>query len=264
MHAALLIGSYARVDVPADQWSDIDIILVVDDPEPYAAGADWLGVFGQPLLTFLEPTAVGAFVERRVLFQAGQEVDFALLPLAAVEHLAEQAALAAVLGRGFRVLVDKAGLEPALRRAASAPPPSGQPTPAAFAQLTHDFWYHALWAAKSCGGARCGSPSRAATAISRPCWSGCLPGTPRPAIHRSTPGTVGASSSGGPTAVRWMTCGTPTRAPTATASPAPCGRRWTSLKPVATIAVLSATRTGSRVNRRRVRTRMVPPEDRGG
>ena len=55
---------------------------------------------------------------------------------------------AAVLKRGFRVLVDKLGLETALRRGASAPLPRALPTPAAFAQLTHDFWYHALWAAK--------------------------------------------------------------------------------------------------------------------
>jgi aminoglycoside 6-adenylyltransferase len=148
VHAALLVGSHARVEAPADQWSDIDIVLMVDDPAPYAANPDWLGVFGQPLLTFVEPTAVGSFVERRVLFHAGQEVDFALLPLSDAEHLAQQSEIAAVLGRGFRVLVDKLGLAPALRRGASAPLPPSLPTAAAFVQLTHDFWYHALWAAK--------------------------------------------------------------------------------------------------------------------
>ena len=46
------------------------------------------------------------------------------------------------------MLVDKLGLESALRSRASHPPPRRLPTPAEFGQLTQDFWYHALWAAK--------------------------------------------------------------------------------------------------------------------
>jgi aminoglycoside 6-adenylyltransferase len=148
VHAILLVGSHARTNQPADRWSDIDLVMVVDNPAPYARSPDWLSVFGQPLLSFLEPTAVGSFVERRVLFATGQEVDFALLPLPAAARLPEQAETAAVFARGFRVMVDKLGLEPALRRGASRPPPRTLPTPAQFTQVTHDFWYHALWAAK--------------------------------------------------------------------------------------------------------------------
>jgi aminoglycoside 6-adenylyltransferase len=148
VHAILLVGSHARTEQPADRWSDVDLVMVVDDPAPYARSPDWLSAFGQPLLSFLEPTAVGSFVERRVLFATGQEVDFALLPLAAAAHLPEQAAIAAVFARGFRVLVDKLDLEPALRRSASQRPPRALPTAAEFAQVTQDFWYHALWAAK--------------------------------------------------------------------------------------------------------------------
>jgi aminoglycoside 6-adenylyltransferase len=148
VHAVLLVGSQPRTEVTADRWSDLDLVVVVDDPAPYADSPDWLGAFGKPLLTFLEPTAVGPFVERRVLFEAGPEADFSLVPVSAVEHLSEQPEIAAVFRRGFRVLVDEFGVEPALRRGASRPPPSWRPAPAAFAQLTHDFWYHALWAAK--------------------------------------------------------------------------------------------------------------------
>jgi aminoglycoside 6-adenylyltransferase len=57
VQAVLLVGSHARTELPADRWSDIDLVMVVDDPAPYAASHDWLGAFGQPLLTFLEPTA---------------------------------------------------------------------------------------------------------------------------------------------------------------------------------------------------------------
>jgi aminoglycoside 6-adenylyltransferase len=148
VHAALLVGSRARVDVPADRWSDYDIVLLVDDPAGYAADTGWLSAFGRPLLTFVEPTAVGEFAERRVLFDTGQDVDFALLPLLETEQFASDPAAAAVLWRGYRVLVDKVGLEPVLRGTDRRPEPSAPPSVAEFAQLTHDFWYHAIWVAK--------------------------------------------------------------------------------------------------------------------
>jgi aminoglycoside 6-adenylyltransferase len=148
VQAVLVIGSRARTIVPADHWSDTDVVLVVDEPAPYAASPAWLEAFGRPLLTFLEPTAVGPYAERRVLFEAGQEVDFALVPVAGVRRMARQPELATVLRRGFRALVDKAGLEAELRAAMASPATPEVPDQAAFAQLTHDFWYHLLWATK--------------------------------------------------------------------------------------------------------------------
>jgi aminoglycoside 6-adenylyltransferase len=148
VRAVLLVGSRARADTPADQWSDTDLALVVDDPAPYLVSWEWLGAFGRPLLTFVEPTAVGPFAERRVLFETGLEVDFALLPVAAARRMAEDPEAMAVLRRGFRVLVDKLALEATLSDSAAQPPAVDTPDQAAFAQVTQDFWYHLVWAAK--------------------------------------------------------------------------------------------------------------------
>ncbi len=148
VRAVVVVGSQARADTPADQWSDIDLVLVVDDPTPYLASAEWLSAFGRPLLSFVEPTAVGPFEERRVLFESGLEVDFALLPVAAARRMAEDPEGMAVLRRGFRVLVDTLGLAADLRDSAARPWPPDLPDQAAFDQLTHDFWYHLVWAAK--------------------------------------------------------------------------------------------------------------------
>jgi aminoglycoside 6-adenylyltransferase len=41
VRAALLIDSRARTDHPADEWSDLDVLLFVRDPERYVASADW-------------------------------------------------------------------------------------------------------------------------------------------------------------------------------------------------------------------------------
>jgi aminoglycoside 6-adenylyltransferase len=146
--AAVVVGSQARSDVPADRWSDLDVILLVDDPEPYAADATWVEEFGRPVLTFLEETPVSGQRERRVLYEGGEDVDLPLFPLSALERLEESENAAHLLARGFRVLVDEIGLAERLTRAAAKAPPAGAPTQDELRQLASDFWYHALWAGK--------------------------------------------------------------------------------------------------------------------
>jgi molybdopterin-guanine dinucleotide biosynthesis protein A len=146
--AAVVVGSQARSDAPADRWSDLDAILVLADPEPYAAHGEWVSEFGLPALTFLEETAVGGASERRVLYETGEDVDLPLVPVAALDLLEESAHLAALLARGHRVLVDKIGLEDRLRLAAGRAAGPEAPAQRTFTELASDFWYHALWAAK--------------------------------------------------------------------------------------------------------------------
>jgi aminoglycoside 6-adenylyltransferase len=142
LDAVVLLGSQARVDTPADRWSDVDLLLVVDDPAPFLRDADWLEPLGRPTLTFVEPTAVGGSYERRVLFADGEEVDFAFFAAAAIASVPEAGT---VLRRGYRVLVDRIGLGERLAELAAQPAERPQRD---LAQLSHDFWYHVLWTAK--------------------------------------------------------------------------------------------------------------------
>jgi aminoglycoside 6-adenylyltransferase len=143
VHGVVLLGSQARADTPADEVSDVDLVVFVDDPERYLGDTDWLREFGEPLLTFREPTAVGEFEERRVLFQDGLEVDFSILPNAVGK--APPRDVDPVLARGFQVLYDN-GLGLSARPRPTFEPPI--PTQADLDQLSNDFWYHVLWAAK--------------------------------------------------------------------------------------------------------------------
>jgi aminoglycoside 6-adenylyltransferase len=145
VHAAVVAGSRAREVEPADRWSDLDVFLVVDDTEPYLSDGDWVAEFGFPILTFLEPTAVGDERERRVLYEGGEDVDLPVIPLSALERIDVAGGL---LARGYRVLVDKIGLETRLAQAASSTAPPALPTQRDLTELVSDFWYHALWAAK--------------------------------------------------------------------------------------------------------------------
>ena len=135
--AVIVVGSRARADTPADRWSDLDIILIVDDPEPYAESGAWISEFGTPALTFLEDTPSGQH-ERRVLYETGEDVYFPLFPLSALDRLGQSANAAALLARGYRVLVDKIGLEKRLRDVVDLAPISTLPTQADFDQLAGD------------------------------------------------------------------------------------------------------------------------------
>jgi aminoglycoside 6-adenylyltransferase len=143
VHAVVLLGSQARTDVPADEMSDVDVVLFVDGPDRYLRDDAWLVPFGEPLLSHVEPTAVGGFEERRVLFRDGLEVDFALVPAAALADIPAEAA--EVFARGFRVLYDDGiGVEQPDASLRESP----LPTQSQLDQLANDFWYHLLWAAK--------------------------------------------------------------------------------------------------------------------
>jgi len=147
IRALLVVGSQARAKVPADRWSDLDIVLIVDDPEPYAEDPSWVREFGQPVLTFLEDTPVGQR-ERRVLYETGEDVDFPLFPVTALELLEQSENAANLLARGYRVLIDKIDLAERLARVAATAEQPSAPNRREYTDLASDFWFHALWAAK--------------------------------------------------------------------------------------------------------------------
>jgi aminoglycoside 6-adenylyltransferase len=147
VRAAVVVGSQARSDMPADRWSDLDVLLFVDDPRRLADDASWVDGFGRPVLTFVEPTAFGDRVERRVLYETGEDVDFPLLEASSWRELAGSVDARQLLTRGYRVLYDDLGLVDALREL-QAPSADGPPDAAALEELASDFWYHALWTAR--------------------------------------------------------------------------------------------------------------------
>ncbi|HOU12046.1 MAG TPA: aminoglycoside 6-adenylyltransferase [Anaerolineae bacterium] len=151
VRAALVIGSRARVDHPADEWSDLDIIILAHDPEPYWAATDWLHNVGGPWLTFVEPLPIGNGFERRVLFEGGLDVDFVPNPVAPFRRMLDEGhlgGLADLIHRGVRFLVDKEGFAEQLARIPAALPPYQPPAESEFLNLVHDFWYHTVWTAK--------------------------------------------------------------------------------------------------------------------
>jgi aminoglycoside 6-adenylyltransferase len=142
---ALLVGSQARTDAPADLYSDIDLVLFAREPDRVLRDESWIAGLGPYWTSHLEGNALSTGEERRVLFQDGQDVDFAVFPMELVRALTTDPRAAAVLRRGFRPLVNKDSVELAVP---PIEPPQIPPSHSEFSNLVNDYWFHLIWAAK--------------------------------------------------------------------------------------------------------------------
>jgi len=172
IRAAIVIGSRARVERPADEWSDLDLVFFTANPEYYLSKTVWLESIGNPLLTFVQNTPTGGQRERRVLFDSGLDVDFTivsnaeakslvrflrlrsrfpqllqLLPKAKCRKITQEITdFAGIIHRGMRVLIDKDGVAvylPLLNDDSFffAPP---KPSQTEFLAVLNEFWYLAI------------------------------------------------------------------------------------------------------------------------
>ncbi|MFV0395521.1 MAG: aminoglycoside 6-adenylyltransferase [Coprobacillaceae bacterium] len=106
IRAALVMGSRARKNHPADQWSDLDILVYCQNPKTELMDASWLDGFGKVVTTVISKTAVGD-EERLTLFDGGYQVDTVYYNLEGLQVLADAETIYGALARGAYVIVDK-------------------------------------------------------------------------------------------------------------------------------------------------------------
>jgi aminoglycoside 6-adenylyltransferase len=147
IRALALVGSGARSDHPADQWSDIDLLMITSRPDGYLQSTAWVNGISDPWISTLERDPLGKVVERRVLFQNGIDVDFLVLGSESIDRLHEMP-FCEIIQRGIRVLLDKDHILENVRN--EQPPDISAHTPSLeeFCELVDDFWFHAVWTAK--------------------------------------------------------------------------------------------------------------------
>jgi hypothetical protein len=75
--AVALVGSHARGTARPD--SDIDILLLLDDPQVFLADTGWVRAFGEPVRQEVEHW--GKVTSLRVWYAGGQEVEYGLANL---------------------------------------------------------------------------------------------------------------------------------------------------------------------------------------
>jgi uncharacterized protein len=108
IRAVALVGSWARGEQTAA--SDVDVVVLTDDPSIYVIGEDWATDALGADATVVRTRAWGVLTERRVLLPSALEVEFGFAPSswAAVDPV--DPGTAAVVRHGCRLLFDPDGL----------------------------------------------------------------------------------------------------------------------------------------------------------
>ena len=71
--AVIVIGSAAREEVTADEFSDLDLIIATENPERWLTG-EYPERFGKVSISYVEPT-LGGGKERRTIYEEDKDVD---------------------------------------------------------------------------------------------------------------------------------------------------------------------------------------------
>lgn len=148
--AVIVVGSRARSDHPADEWSDLDLVVFASDTALYLHDSAWLSMFGR--LTAAISNSFGQSDREWIaLYEDGSKLDVAFLSIDPATAPTLQAMLDVfpypnVLMRGVRVLHDKTGTPAELHLPEITTP--GFPTWAEFTALMNRMWLDAIKAAK--------------------------------------------------------------------------------------------------------------------
>ena len=169
MRAVVLIGSQARVQKPADNWSDIDVILFTTHPQKYQNENAWLGEIGDLLSCYNGLEVADSTFVKRVYFADGVGMDVTPVDVTAIDWAYRYARLknklplklppafaakmekpirnfAYYIHRGMSVLVDKGNYRDKLNfiETGFRYMPPGAPTTEKFEQQVNEFWQTAL------------------------------------------------------------------------------------------------------------------------
>ncbi|HEY4475085.1 MAG TPA: nucleotidyltransferase domain-containing protein [Candidatus Paceibacterota bacterium] len=104
--ALAIVGSYARGTAKED--SDIDIVIITNNPEAYLDSDKWIEQFGK--IKELKKEDYGLMQSRRVFYVDGYEVEFGItIPEWAKTNPIDEGTKM-VIADGVKILYDKSGL----------------------------------------------------------------------------------------------------------------------------------------------------------
>ena len=104
IHAIALVGSYARGT--ASDTSDVDLIIITDDPEAYLGDPSWSDTFGAVIR--FEREAYGKVTSLRAWYGNGLEVEYGFTDLMWVEEPLDEGTRQ-VISTGLQVLFEREG-----------------------------------------------------------------------------------------------------------------------------------------------------------
>lgn len=144
---AVGFGSTERADRPADEWSDIDIALLVENPAEWVRDLGWVDAIAPAWVRLVFPAPIPGFEVVQVLFAGGYDADIIPFARDQIAALREPGIAAGVFGGGARVIVDREGALGWVSDVGDPPPPAA-PTREAFDHVVAVFLHQTVWATK--------------------------------------------------------------------------------------------------------------------
>jgi aminoglycoside 6-adenylyltransferase len=145
--AAAAFGSTQRQDRPADDWSDLDLLFVVEDPVAWVKDTSWVEEIGPTWVRLVSPAPIPGVRVVQALFAGGYDADLIPVDRSTLPVLLDPDVASEVFGAGVEVLFDRDGRLAALTNA-SDPPGVRPPTAEAFDAVVSTFLYQTVWATK--------------------------------------------------------------------------------------------------------------------
>ena len=122
--ALVVIGSQARAEVPADDLSDLDLLVVVEEVKAFTEHDEWLDELGDYLIASLEQSG-DFYFEREILYRNGEKLDLIFVPASHLGRWPEtglEPGMAAVVNRGAKIIQATDEVRALVEKAAVAPP----------------------------------------------------------------------------------------------------------------------------------------------
>ncbi len=143
--ALIQTGSLARQDDSADEYSDLDIEIITSDSDALVRDDGWLHRIGE-LITVLRLEAGNdqPWPTRLAIYRGGVKIDFTVAGIERLRRVTAPAGLDDLYARGYRVLLDKAGVAASLAPAPYRFPVEPLPSQQEFQTSVEEFWFEAF------------------------------------------------------------------------------------------------------------------------
>lgn len=154
IRGVVILGSQVRADQPGDEWSDLDTLVIADDPSEFIDSDEWLGLFGRVACISREivdlPWIPLTWHVRRVLYDDNRALDFSIMPFDRLKDVLE--INREIHSLGYQVLYDGTGADLSSLVEKSVQDyrkPVGAPmTAAELTELTNDILFSVVYAFK--------------------------------------------------------------------------------------------------------------------
>jgi aminoglycoside 6-adenylyltransferase len=149
--AVLLTSSRSKPNVKIEEFSDYDIVFVVEDIKPYLEDESWLDEYGKVLVIYRDPVQPIFGYDKFCYvtqYETGLKIDFTFYPVGLLKHMVSMKELPDYIDDGYKVLLDKHGLTRGMNvpsNNAFVPKP---PTEKEYHQFVEEFFSNAPYAAK--------------------------------------------------------------------------------------------------------------------